>query len=296
MKLRREIEIDVDSSEVDEIMMSASPFDKLSLMIRMAKTITPDDIKEIESLLGKENVQKSASSLNALGVLHKYIFPEQLKYANQRNRYPILQGHVSFETAYVNYDYPFDKKSKCTARFWLERVVKNWEGGKLIGNVRMAMQFTGPDRMTSSPIYTSYYQFAVMYLTEDNNVICDGLLNPYPQHLAKFKAKYYHQLTDAQKAEVDAIEEESRKRLPDEWRKWNIKYPSVVTILQDFECMTADAEKRQQDEDDPYEDKLYIKGQSFRCDVVEDDGKRVSLDLDYGDGVCGANKEWVNVK
>jgi hypothetical protein len=100
----------------------------------------------------------------------------------------ILTGHTSMETAYVVDDYPYGYTLRCKIRYWLEH---NGRRG-----FRLCSQTTNPMKLATAkwnkPKKSTYCQFGVMYLDEQDHVHWSGMSAAYAdaEQLANWADKW----------------------------------------------------------------------------------------------------------
>jgi len=152
----------------------------------------------------------------------------------------VLHGHDSFDTAYLQYDYPFGYQIRCLRKVWLERPSKGLGRGK----VRFAACTTvkawnqrytnhlNDDPLTvadwvasnntawNKPKYGTYYPFALMY--EDTEKSKDQA-SPYVEYTAlnvysgaeefyKFYDEFYHQMDDTERMQFMVLAQAHRDK------------------------------------------------------------------------------------
>lgn len=177
----------------------------------------------------------------------------------------IIRGHVSPETAFIVYGYPFGSHLKCLHRYWLETATK----GAKVGQTRINSQTTHKD---FNRIYTAaiadnsfvpgadlekvkwnaakggnYYPFGLMYTmplsdTDERRGVHMAAASWHdgPERFAEFRADFWEQMDEAERTAFLKLENTSKRLSPRSWAEYRGNNPPMVgEVLEDLAAIGA---------------------------------------------------------
>lgn len=117
----------------------------------------------------------------------------------------ILQGHTSFETAYIIEDYPYGFRLRCKQAVWIEECKK----GAKKGEFRLVTRTTNPKaagEVWNKPKTGTYSRFLLMGLNDEGHVVTTGFSDYCPTDQVKaFFSTYKDVMTDEQRKFVGGL-------------------------------------------------------------------------------------------
>lgn len=120
-----------------------------------------------------------------------------------------LIGHTSFETAYVQDDYPYGRQLRCKRAVWLEEGTR----GDTKGRMRFAHRTTNPkakgsEEVWNKPHYSTYYDYMLLVYNDENqhvDHICLSGSSSDKDYFNRFHAAYYGLLDEWNRKRIDDI-------------------------------------------------------------------------------------------
>ncbi|MGB3203710.1 MAG: hypothetical protein WBB28_01840 [Crinalium sp.] len=132
---------------------------------------------------------------------------------NNANKFTVLDGHVSFDSAYIIQDYPYGRSLRCKRACWLEQATK----GAKAELFRFMACTTDPKRTTevwNKPKASTYGAFSLMYIDEETGHLHHAGIGEYPweEHWESFSAKWRNLMPEEMRLRFDEIMSKSIKR------------------------------------------------------------------------------------
>lgn len=144
----------------------------------------------------------------------------------------VLHNHVSPDTSLMIESYPYGFRLRCKIRYWLETATK----GSAKGQVRLMSQTTNPrlpGEVWNKPKGSVYADVAVLLQDPSNGHVCWDSISRYsnPNRFREFRAAYYDQMSDQDKAKFDILEQWSRKSSPNSWAEMEALETNSTSVV-----------------------------------------------------------------
>jgi hypothetical protein len=191
----------------------------------------------------------------------------------------VLKGHTSPATAFLTMDYPFGRSIRCVQRYWVETAEKGAKKGeqRLVSqtthkmfNISYTARIEGEGQEAAdawaraqieaaastvqwnAPKGATYNDIVVMGLEpladgSGREGVQSDALNAYStaEDFTRFRAAYYNDLSDWQRAKFDLIEKYSRRMSPNHWAEYDAKHvtpgtPQAAAVLDAAEAAGVD--------------------------------------------------------